>query len=103
MSEPEVVVTIKATESELNCIIWALMALKTIRLPVDPKWKKPYDALLKDMRKIRDALIDTKRDRINDQKEDNRLNFRDSWIDVEQEIQKAQGTLVAGCKGDDCD
>ena len=24
-------------------------------------------------------------------------------IDVEKEIQKSQGTMVAGCKGNDCD
>ena len=92
MPEPEVVVTIKSTESELNCIIWALTALKTIRLPVDPEWKKPYSVLLKDMRRIRDELMDAKRDKINDQK-----------IDVEKEIQMSQGTYVAGCKGEECD
>ena len=100
MTEPEVVVTIKSTESELNCLIWALTALKTIRLPVDPEWKKPYNALLKDMRKIRDALLDAKRDKINDQRKEPKSRFD---IDVEQEIQKSQGTYVAGCKGGDCD
>ena len=100
MTEPEVVVTIKSTESELNCLIWALTALKTIRLPVDPEWKKPYNALLKDMRKIRDALLDAKRDKINDQRKKPKSRFD---IDGEQEIQKSQGTYVAGCKGEDCD
>ena len=100
MPEPEVVVTIKSTESELNCIIWALTALKTIRLPVDPEWKTPYSVLLKDMRRIRDNLIDAKRDKINDQKKEPKTRFD---IDVEKEIKMPQGTYVAGCKGDDCD
>ena len=100
MPEPEVVVTIKSTESELNCLIWALTALKTIRLPVDPEWKKPYNALLKDMRRIRDELMDVKRDKINDQREEPKSRFD---INVEKEIKMSQGTYVAGCKGDDCD
>jgi hypothetical protein len=100
MQQPEVVVTIKSTESELNCIIWALTAIKTIRLPIDPKWKIPYNALLKEMRMIRDELIEVKRDKINDQKEEPTSSFD---VDVQKEIQMSQGTYVAGCKGDDCD
>jgi|TARA_Y100000310_G_scaffold56096_1_gene51428 hypothetical protein len=98
MTDLEVVVTIKTTESELNCILWALTAVKTIRLPIDPKWKKPYNALLKDMRKIRDDMIEAKRDRVNDQRDE-----PVSRVDIEKEIQMSQGTYVAGCKGDDCD
>ena len=48
----EVVVTIKTSESELECLIWALGMVKTIRLPIEPEWKKPYKVLLKDLQKI---------------------------------------------------
>lgn len=100
MRSEEVVVTIRASESELDCIVWALTAIKTIRIPVDPKWKAPFKAILKDMIRIQDNLEEAKRDSVNDQQEKSRF---DIGIDVEKEIQKSQGTLVAGCKGDDCD
>ena len=38
------------------------------------------------------------------QREDNLQRYKIAQeIDIEKEIQKSQGTLVAGCKGDDCD
>ena len=66
----EAVITIKTSESELECLIWALSAVKTIRLPIEPEWKKPYKALLKDLQKIKSGVNEAKRDRINDQKEE---------------------------------
>ena len=50
------------------------------------------------MRKIRDDMIEAKRDRANDQRDE-----PVSRVDIEKEIQMSQGTYVAGCKGDDCD
>jgi hypothetical protein len=64
----EAVVTIKTTESELECLIWSLNAIKTIRLPIEPEWKKPYKALLKDLEKIRDGIQEEKRNIANDKK-----------------------------------
>lgn len=66
----EVVITIKTSESELECLIWALSAIKTIRLPIEPTWKKPYKSLLKDLENIKSGVIEAKRDKINDQKEE---------------------------------
>ena len=66
----EVVVTIKTSESELECLIWALGIIKTIRLPIEPEWKKPYKALLKDLQNIKSGVNEAKRDRTNDQKEE---------------------------------
>jgi len=69
----EAIVTIKATESELKCLIWSLNAIKTIRLPVEPEWKKPYKALLKDLEKIRDGIQEERRNIINDKKKEEKL------------------------------
>jgi len=43
MENQEAVIKIRTTESELECIIWALTAIKTVRIPVSPKWKTPYN------------------------------------------------------------
>ena len=45
MENQEAVITIRTTESELECIIWALTAIKTVRIPVEPEWKIPYKSL----------------------------------------------------------
>jgi len=66
----EAVITIKVSESELECLIWSLGMVKTVRLPIEPEWKKPYKILLKDLQKIKDGVNEVKRDRINDQKEE---------------------------------
>jgi hypothetical protein len=66
----EAVITIKTSESELECLIWALGMVKTIRLPIEPEWKKPYKVLLKDLQKIKDGVTEAKRNRTNDQKEE---------------------------------
>jgi hypothetical protein len=77
-----------------------------MRIPVDPEWKVPYKSLLKDMLRISDNLVKEKRNQtaklIKAHQIGNVEDF-DKVIDVEKEIQKSQGTLVAGCKGDDCD
>ena len=93
----EAVVTIKATESELDCLIWSFTVIKTTRLPLDPEWKKPYKALLKDMRAIKEKLREAKMNNINDQKKEK------SGQNIQEAIAKAQGTYVAGCKDGDCD
>ena len=69
----EAIVTIKASESELERMIWALGAIKTIRLPMEPDWKKPYKALLKDLENIRDGIQEAKRNRVNDKKKEEEL------------------------------
>lgn len=94
--EDEVVVTIKASESELEHIIWALTMLKTSRIPVDPEWKKPYKVLLKDMLRIQEGLKEAKRDRINDQKKEN------TGEKLQEDIEKAQG-ITPGCKDGLCE
>jgi len=66
----EAVVTIKATESELECLIWALTVVKTVRLPIEPDWKVPYKALLKDMVSIKEGISEAKRLKTIDQKEE---------------------------------
>jgi len=96
MENLEAVVTIKATESELECIIWALTIIKTVRLPLEPEWKKPYKSLLKDMKRIKEGISETRINMINDQKEE-------SDNSPQKEIEKAQGIYVAGCKNEDCD
>ena len=106
MENQEAVIKIRTTESELECIIWALTAIKTVRIPVSPKWKTPYKSLLKDMLRIKDALAEEKRTRTAELIRENQIgNTKKSRfdVDVEKEIQKAQGTLVAGCKDGDCD
>ena len=52
MENQEVVFKLRTTESELECIIWALTAIKTVRIPVSPEWKTPYKVLLKDMLRV---------------------------------------------------
>ena len=69
----EAIVTIKATESELECLIWSLNAIKTIRLPLEPEWKKPYKALLKDLENIKQYIQEEKRDRVNDKKKEEEI------------------------------
>ena len=106
MENQEAVIKIRTTESELECIIWALTAIKTVRIPVSPKWKTPYKSLLKDMLRVKDALAEEKRTRTAELIKENQIgNTKKSRfdVDVEKEIQKAQGTLVAGCKDGDCD
>ena len=106
MENQEAVITIRTTESELECIIWALTAIKTVRIPVSPEWKIPYKSLLKDMLRVKDALAEEKRTRTAELIKENQIgNTKKSRfdVDVEKEIQKAQGTLVAGCKDGDCD
>ncbi len=106
MENQEVVFKLRTTESELECIIWALTAIKTVRIPVSPEWKTPYKVLLKDMLRVKDALAEEKRTRTAELIKENQIgNTKKSRfdVDVEKEIQKSQGTLVAGCKGGDCD
>ena len=106
MENQEAVIKIRTTESELECIIWALTAIKTVRIPVSPKWKTPYKSLLKDMLRVKDALAEEKRTRTAELIKENQIgNTKKSRfdVDIEKEIQKAQGTLVAGCKDGDCD
>ena len=106
MENQETVIKIRTTESELECIIWALTAIKTVRIPVSPEWKTPYKVLLKDMLRVKDALAEEKRTRTAELIKENQIgNTKKSRfdVDVEKEIQKAQGTLVAGCKDGDCD
>jgi len=106
MENQEAVIKIRTTESELECIIWALTAIKTVRIPVSPKWKTPYKSLLKDMLRVKDALAEEKRTRTAELIKENQIgNTKKSRfdVDVEKEIQKAQGILVAGCKDGDCD
>ena len=106
MENQEVVIKIRTTESELECIIWALTAIKTVRIPVSPEWKTPYKVLLKDMLRVKDALAEEKRTRTAELIKENQIgNTKKSRfdVDVEKEIEKAQGTFVAGCKGGDCD
>jgi|TARA_R100000501_G_C2625142_1_gene118517 hypothetical protein len=102
----EAVVRIRASESELECIIWALTVIKTMRIPVDPEWKTPYKSLLKDMLRISDNLVKEKRNQTADLIKEHQIGNKPKSrfdIDVGKEIEKAQGTLVAGCKGNDCD
>ena len=106
MENQEVVFKLRTTESELECIIWALTAIKTVRIPVSPEWKTPYKVLLKDMLRVKDALAEEKRTRTAELIKENQIgNTKKSRfdVDVEKEIKKSQGTLVAGCKGGDCD
>ncbi|QDP47865.1 MAG: hypothetical protein Unbinned400contig1004_34 [Prokaryotic dsDNA virus sp.] len=59
----EQVVKITLSETDLDHIIWGLTAISTIRLPLDPKWRKPYEAKLKELQKIQEEMIEVKRDR----------------------------------------
>ena len=54
MSQNEVTAKIKFSESELDKLIWSLTIVKTIRLPIEPDWKAPYKALLKDLQAIKE-------------------------------------------------
>tara|TARA_R110002020_G_scaffold181370_3_gene376271 strand:+ start:11385 stop:11633 length:249 start_codon:yes stop_codon:yes gene_type:complete len=42
--------------SEIEKLIWSLTVIKTMRLPVEPEWKIPYKALLKDLEIIKSNL-----------------------------------------------
>ena len=57
MENQEAVITIRTTESELECIIWALTAIKTVRIPVEPEWKIPYKSLLKERKVPNQTLL----------------------------------------------
>jgi len=59
----EQVVNITLSETDLDHIIWGLTAISTIRLPLDPKWRRPYEAKLKELQKIKDEMLEVKRDR----------------------------------------
>jgi hypothetical protein len=54
-------VKITLSEADLNNIIWGLTAIKTIRLPVDPEWKIPYESTLKSLKKIQEEVVEIKR------------------------------------------
>ena len=49
------------SEADLSNIIWGLTAIKTIRLPVDPEWKIPYESTLKSLKKIQEEIVEIKR------------------------------------------
>lgn len=44
------------SESEIDKLIWALTIVKTMRLPIEPEWKMPYKALLKDIMIVKEKL-----------------------------------------------
>ena len=44
------------SESEIEKLIWALTIIKTMRLPIEPKWKTPYKNLLKELKIIKENL-----------------------------------------------
>tara|TARA_R100000501_G_scaffold1817_1_gene4851 strand:+ start:118 stop:408 length:291 start_codon:yes stop_codon:yes gene_type:complete len=96
MEEP--IVQIRFTQSEVKLLINALTALKTIILPIDFEWKIPYKMLRK-------QLIDISREFDEQKKMNNVKNQAEERgsMSVADEIAKAQGTFVAGCRGNDCD
>ena len=96
MEEP--IVKIRFTQSDVKLLINAITALKTIILPIDFEWKMPYKMLRK-------QLIDISRE-FNEQKKLNNVKNeaeKNGNMSVADEIKKAQGTYVAGCRGNDCD
>ena len=96
MEEP--IVQIRFTQNEVKLLINALTVLKTIILPIDFEWKIPYKMLRK-------QLIDISRE-FNEQKKLNNMKNqaeKRGSMSVANENAKAQGTLVAGCKGEECD
>ena len=90
----EAVVTIKFTLSEIDRLINALNLLKTMRIPVEPEWKVPYKALLKDLNKIKEnteaASAEYESSRNSDE-------FRES------QLLEWKRTGQAGCKSGKCD
>lgn len=56
MNQKETTAKIKFSESEIDKLIWALTIVKTIRLPIEPDWKVPYKALLKDLQIIKEKI-----------------------------------------------
>ena len=96
MEEP--IVQIRFTQNEVKLLINALTALKTIILPIGFEWKIPYKTLRKQLIDISHSFGEQRK--LNDTK--NRAEDNGA-ISVADEIAKAQGTFVAGCKGNDCD
>jgi|TARA_R110000851_G_scaffold16628_2_gene53965 hypothetical protein len=50
------------SEEELDKLIWALTIVKTMRLPIEPDWKKPYKTLLKELKLIKENLTNLERE-----------------------------------------
>ena len=96
MEEP--IVKIRFTQNEVKLLINALTALKTIILPIGFEWKAPYKTLRKQLIDISNSFNEQRK--LNDMK--NRAEDNGA-VSVADEIAKAQGTLIAGCKGDDCE
>ena len=96
MEEP--IVQIRFTQNEVKLLINALTALKTIILPIGFEWKIPYKTLRKQLIDISHSFDEQKKmNNVKNQAEEN------GNISVAEEIAKAQGVYVAGCKGNDCD
>ena len=74
MTEP--VVTIKFTQAEVEKLMIALRFLKSVPVPVNASWKKPYNQLLKDLQKISDDIDAAKKIKSEEEASE---NFRESF------------------------
>ena len=54
-------VMIKFSDVEINHLIVSLYNITSSKIPVDEEWKKPFNTLLTDLKKISQQLEDKKR------------------------------------------
>ena len=66
MSQLEKTAKIIFSQSEIDKLVWALTVVKTVRLPLDPDWKAPYKALLKDLLNIQEKLTNLEQSEITE-------------------------------------
>ena len=90
----EAVVTVKFTLSEIERLINSLNLIKTMRIPVEPKWKVPYKALLKDLIEIKEKTLLAA---------DNYESDKNSEQFIDTQLLEWKRTGQAGCKSGECD
>jgi len=55
-------VTMKISESEVDCLIESLNFITSINLPIETEYLKPYSALKKDLVKIKSNIVQKRRE-----------------------------------------
>jgi len=61
MNEPIGTALIKFSDVEISHLIVALRSYTSLEIPVDEKWKTPFNTLLSDLKRINKDLRDKKR------------------------------------------
>ena len=55
-------VTMKISESDIDCLISSLDFITSVNLPIDTEYLKPYSALKKDLLQIKSNIVQKRRE-----------------------------------------